>query len=156
MSGVSLSVDLSGPFFERDPGKTLRGNIEQMMAGTAREGERTARESFRAGEGARAPISYGQGRVADHVIGRVVSRIGRKWRASAVISVNTLHGFSQRDARAIMAAGAGRHAPTSSAGRGGHGIAKGAEQQDHVMRNLARSLRSSRAILTANLTKGIE
>jgi hypothetical protein len=156
VSGVSLSVELTGPFFQRDPGLTLRGNIERMMQGIAEEGERSARDAFRSTEGARAPISYGQGRVADHVIGRVVSRTGKKWRASAVVSVNTLHGFSPRDAVAIMAAGAGRHVERIGPGRGGHGIASGAEQQTHIMRSLAKTLRSSRAVLIADLSKGIE
>lgn len=137
MTGTAVTVELSGPFFQRDPGKTLRGNIERMMEGLAGEGERAARDGFRASDGGRLPISQLRDHSSAHVIGRTVSLAGRQWRATAVVSINN-SGFSPVQGVSLMAAAAS------------------VEGRIHVMRNLARTLRSSRAVLLADLTKGLE
>lgn len=133
-------IELSGPFFERDPGLTLRGNIEKMMASLASEGEAAARRGFSEGEAGRAVISALGDRVADHVVGRVMarpSRGGRAWRASAVVQVYN-EGLDAAASRSLMAA------------------ASVLEHRLHVIRGLSRTLRSARAVLTADLTAGLE
>lgn len=137
MTATSVSIDLSGPFFQRDPGKTLRRNITKMVQGLAEEGERSARAAFQSGEGGRRPISRLGGRVSEHIIGRTRSLSGRQWRASAVISVNN-SGLSAREGVALMAA------------------ASVVEGRTHIFRGLARIVRQSRAVLYADLTKGLE
>lgn len=135
--GTSVTVDLSGPFFERDPGKTLRGNIEKMMEALAAEGERSARSALQSSEGSRAPIRLIGDHVSAHVVGRVRSRAGKKWRASAVVQVYN-EGLDQRRGRSLMAA------------------ASVVEKRTRVFRNLRRSIAQARAVLAANLTEGIE
>lgn len=137
MTGTPVTVELSGPFFQRDPGETLRGNIERMMQGLAEEGEKAGRDGFAATQAGRLPISQLGDRVSGHVVGRVVSLRGRRWRATAVVSINNF-GYTPIQGISLMAA------------------ASSVERRTHVMRNLARSIRSSRAVLNANLTKGIE
>jgi len=134
---VTAHVDLSGPLFQRDPGKTLRGNIRKMMAGVAAEGERIVRENLRAGQAGRAPISALGDRVADHAIGRVTSLTGKHWMATAVVSVNN-SGFSPKQGISLMAA------------------ASSVEGRSHAFRALYRDLQRSRAVARANLTEGLE
>lgn len=133
-------IELSGPFFQRDPGLTLRGNIERMVQAIADEGASSARQSLQAGEGSRATITALGDRVSDHVIGRTharPSRGGRQWRASAVVQVYN-EGLDAASSRSLMAA------------------ASSVERRVRTFRSLAGSLRRSRAVLTANLTAGIE
>lgn len=137
MTGTSATIDLSGPFFQKDPALTLRGNIQRMMAALAEEGEKSARDAFGQSESSRQPISLLGDRVSAHVKGRVVSLAGKQWRASAVVSINN-SGFAASQGVSLMAA------------------ASSVERRTHVMRNLSRSIRTARAILAANLTAGIE
>lgn len=132
-----VQVELSGPFFERDPGLTLRGNIRKMMAGVAEEGERAVRDALRQGEASRAPIRLLGDRLSNHAIGRVTSLTGRQWMASAVISINN-SGFSGAEGRSLMAA------------------ASTVEGRVHPFSSTYRALRSAKAVLRANLTEGIE
>lgn len=132
-----LTVDLSGPFFQRDPGLTLRGNIERMMEGLAEEGERLVRTDLGRGEGQRYPLGLGLGRVRQHAIGRVRSLQGKKWRASAVISVNN-SGLTQKQGIKLMAA------------------ASYLESRLHSFRRTSSAVRRARAVVTANLAAGLE
>jgi hypothetical protein len=132
-----LTVELTGPFFEHDPGKTLRGNIEQMMEGVAEEGQRLVRSVLAAGESTREPIArLSPDRVSQHAIGRVRSLSGKKWRATAVISVNN-SGLSRVQGISLMAA------------------ASSLEGRFHAFRRTASAIRRARAILNADLTKGL-
>jgi hypothetical protein len=133
---TSVTVELSGPFFQHDPGETLRENITRMMEALAQEGERAARDAFRATQADRQPISLLGDRISDHVEGRVVSVRGKRWRASAVVSVHN-DGFSALLGKSLMAA------------------ASEAERETHIFRSLARNIRNARATY-ADLAKGIE
>lgn len=139
MTAVAQKVEFSGPFFTRDPGATLRGNIVRMMQGIAEEGEAAVQKALGQGEGGRLPISHGvqPSRVSGHAIGRVRSLSGKPWAATAVISINN-SGFSAGEGISLMAAAAKVEAET------------------HAFRRTATALRSARAMLRANLTEGIE
>lgn len=134
---VKLEVDLSGPFFTRNPGLTLRGNIARMMEGIASEGERLVRQDLARGESARATIRRLGDRVSGHAIGRVTSLSGKHWLATAVLSVNN-RGYSRAQGISLMAA------------------ASSLESRQHSFRRVAQAIRRSRVILNANLTAGLE
>lgn len=144
MKGVSVQVELSGPFFKHDPAETILQNVGHMMEGLAEEGERSARAALASGDGSRAPISRIGGHISDHIVGRVISfdPAGKRWRAAAVVSVPNPRwnhsNYDAKESKALMAA------------------ASVIEGRTRVFRNLARSIRSSRAVLRANLTAGIE
>lgn len=121
-----VKVDLSGPFFQRDPSKTFAENIRHMLEGVAQEGERIASAAY--------PVYTGAGRSG--VKGRVASLSGRKWYSAAVISETHVYDWP----------GGG-----SKQYRGGK-----TEARHHMFGQAASALRSSRAVLAANLTAGIE
>jgi len=134
---VRLSVDLSGPFFQGDPGAKLGDNIRRMMAGLAEEGQRLVMGELRAGESSRQALGMGLGRVSDHVRGRVKSLTGKQWKASAVISVNN-SGLSAAQGIKLMAA------------------ASGLEARFKPFRRTTLAIGRSRKILSANLAQGLE
>lgn len=122
-----LTVDLSGPFFRGDPSRTYLANLQRMLKGIAEEGERTIQSAYPVGP-------TGDGRRG--VRGRVSSLTGRPWLATAVVSQTHVY-------------------PWPSSGQAQYRGGK-TEARHHMFRDTARSLRSSRAILSANLTAGIE
>lgn len=134
---AGASIDVSGPFFRRDPEKTLMENIHKMMQAFAEEGADAARTGLASGSGNRALIRELGDRVADHAIGRTQSLSGREWYVAAVVQVLN-KGFSPRQATSLMAAAAE------------------VESETHAIADVARQLRSSRAVIRANLTEGLE
>ena len=129
---TAVTLDLTGPFFERDPGKTVRGNIRKMMQGLADEGEKAVREQIES-----HTYPRGTGWTRDHAVGRVESLSGKSWFLTAVISANT-NQMSPEDAIRTKAAAAS------------------VERRYHPFRRGASALRRSKAVLNANLTKGLE
>jgi hypothetical protein len=122
-----LTVDLSGPFFQRDPKKTVRQNIRRMLEGLASEGEQMVQAQFG------GHIDTGEG--VSGVRGRVSSLNGRPWALTAVISQTHVYDW-----------------PGSSGQyRGGK-----LERKVGMFRKTASAMRSSRAVLGANLTKGLD
>ena len=77
-----VEIGLSGPFFERDPGKTVRGNIRQMLEGLAEEGEQAAKSLWPRG-------STGRGRAGTR--GRAESLAGKPWFLHAVVSATHIY-----------------------------------------------------------------
>lgn len=135
---VKTTVELTGPFFQRDPKKTFRHNVRRMLQGLADESQKSIRGAFDAGASSRLPIARIPGdRVADHVIGRVRALGGRPWALTAVVSVNN-RGWSPQQGISLMAA------------------ASRVEHVVHAFRDVASQIRSSRAVLGANLTEGLE
>lgn len=138
MTKLSVGIDFSGPFFtNRDPGETILQNMRKMFDALAKEGEAAARQNMSAGSASRSPIRETGDRVADHIIGRTTSVVGRQWVSAAVVSVNT-EGLEARQAISVMAAGSYL------------------EGRTHSIRTVASSIRKARAILSANLTAGLE
>jgi len=129
----TVSVTLSGPFFTKDPEKTILQNLHTMMEGIAHEGAEAAREGLRTGSGQRAMIRELGDRVADHVIGRTVSLTGKRWAGAAVIQVLN-QGYSERQGQSLMAA------------------ASYVEGRTAAIRRVTRQISAAKA----DLTKGLE
>ena len=127
-------VDFSGPFFTKDPVKTIRANIRDMMDALAAEGERDVQQQI-AGRAGSMPAYTGW--THDHVRGRTESLAGKQWAVSAVVSMNTT-GMAAKDAIRTQAAAAG------------------IEARFHPFRRTTTAIRRSRKIMAANLVKGIE
>lgn len=123
---AQFTIDLSGPFFQKDPTLTLRGNIRKMMAGVAQEGEAAVQATY--------PVFTGQGQRG--VEGRTNSLSGKAWMATAVISQTHVYPWKNGGAKQY---------------RGGK-----SEARHHMFRSAYRQLNRSRAVLRANLTEGIE
>lgn len=119
-------VDFEGPFFRKDPAKTIRANTRALLIDVAEEGERAVQALSKARTGA-----FRRG-----VRGRAESQRGRPWSYTAVISATHVYPWP--------GGGPKRY-------RGGK-----LEQRDHMFRTVARRLRSSARVLRANLTKGFE
>lgn len=138
MTTVTAKIDFSGPFFTKDPEKTILANVAKMMQGIADEGAANARERLVAGAGGRALVRELNDRVADHVVGRVSARSGKRWTAAAVVQVFN-EGMSVGQGRSLMAA------------------ASIVEGRTRAIANVTRQLRSAaRSVLRANLTEGLE
>jgi hypothetical protein len=127
-------VDFTGPFFTKDPAKTVRENIGEMMDRLAAEGERDVKQQI---EGRSGSMPYYTGWTRDTVRGRTESLSGKSWAVSAVISTDT-SGMNARDAIRTKAAAAG------------------IEARWHPFRRTTSAIRRSKAVLAANLTKGLE
>ena len=126
MVAPKVTVNLSGPFFQRDPGKTLYANIGRMLEGLAEEGERLVKSRY--------PVFTGAGQRG--VVGRTRSLTGKRWAVSAVVSQTHVYPWTNGGSKQY---------------RGGK-----TEARVHMFRDTARALRQSRAVLTANLTAGLE
>lgn len=137
---VTARIDFTGPFFTKDPEKTILENVEKMMHAFADEGATAARQGLMSGAGERAPVRALGGRVADHVVGRVQSRVGVRWQTAAVVQVfaGRGSGLSKEEGVSLMAAAA--HV----------------ERKTRAIRSVTRQLRAARSVLRANLTAGLE
>lgn len=127
-----FKVALSGPFFTRDPGKTVRGNILDMMDALAYLTEGELRGLI-----ASKPMPRSTGWTAAHVVGRTRNLAGKRWQVTAVISTSTV-GMDKHDAIRTKAAAAGM------------------EKRYHPYRQVKNYISRSRAVLGANLVKGLE
>lgn len=138
MTRIKTTIDLSGPFFSRDPRKTFRENVRVLMDAVAAEGERDVRSALQSGEGRRRPVSAGvlPARVSAHAIGRTSSISGKRWAVTAVVSVRN-RGMSKRQGTALMAAAASL------------------ERRFHPFRRTTSRLRKSRAVNQAELSRGL-
>ena len=144
MSDTSLRqafrAELSGPFFTRDPAKTIRENIKTVLDELAKRGERQVKALIAGKPGARY--------VVDNVRGYTTStKSGRRWELS--VAVNLIPSGDRAAAIRSAAILYGRR-------KGTHGTTIGIEERWHPFRNTKNDIARSRAFLTANLTKGIE
>jgi len=131
---LTTHMDLSGPFFTRDPAKTVRENIRDMLGRLAEEMEKDVQGQIEARAGS-TPAYTGWSR--SRVVGRTASLVGRNWWLHAVVSPNTT-GLDKANAIRTMAATAT------------------IERRWHPFRKTSFRVRHSRAVLGANLTKGID
>ena len=113
MARKVAGIDMSGPFFTADPAKTFRRNIRDFMDEVVALGEADVEARLRSGEGSRASISGGNGRVSAYVVGRTRSLRGKRWAVTGVVSVNP-QGKARRHAIAIMAAASEVEAQTGA------------------------------------------
>jgi hypothetical protein len=127
-----------GPFFaSSNPGETMLANMEKMFEALAAEGAKAAQSNMLVNSGARALVRMTNDRAAEHVIGRTRSLAGRQWVSAAVIGIS-VQGLDAVQSRSLMAA------------------ASSVEKRNGAFRKVASSIRSSRAVLGANLAAGLE
>lgn len=100
---MTLSLDLSGPFFENDPVQTLFDNLRAKMEEISEQGADEARDRLSEGSTSRALVTELGDRVSDHVVGRTTSRSGKQWTAAVVVQVYN-QGLTGRESRSLMAA----------------------------------------------------
>lgn len=131
------TIDLSGPFFQKDPAKTFRQNVRVMMDAVAAEGEADVKAQLVVGNADRLPISHIGDHVSEHVVGRTRSLRGKRWAVTAVVSVNN-SGWTPRQGVALMAA------------------ASRVEGQVHAFRKTKNRIGRSRKTNMSELLKGIE
>jgi hypothetical protein len=127
-------VQLTGPFFEPDADLRLRENIRGMLAAVAEEGDRNVT--------ARAPRVSGD--LAEGVVGRVASLKGKRWALTAVVSATHVYPWKNKGARGFTGRAQAEY-------RGGK-----AEKRYRMFAATAGQMRAARAIMAANLTKGLE
>ena len=136
---IASSIDLSGPFFTNDPGKTFRQNGRVMLAAIAAEGGSDVKAQLVSAQAGRSPLAqptFRGYRVSDHVVGRVKNLRGKPWAATAVVSVNN-SGYTKRQGMSLMAA------------------ASYLEGRNHVFRRTTSRLRKAKKLNAAELLKGI-
>jgi hypothetical protein len=134
MARDNLRVKFSGPFFEKDPVKTLAQNMKDLMDDLTAGAEEDVKAQMVVTQGIRRPVSSGvtPARVAAHVVGRTESLTFKEWRKTGVVSVQT-RGLGRRQAIALMAA------------------ASEVEAQTGAFRRTAGRIRRARADLTKGL-----
>lgn len=131
---VTTKIELSGDFFRRDPGKTLRQNVRDMNDGLAAWMEAEVQSDI-AAHASSMPGYTGWSR--DHIVGRTSSNSGKRWGTWAVVSANT-NGMDRKDAIRTKAAAAT------------------IERRWHPFRRVKSGVYRARPLITANLSKGLE
>lgn len=131
---VAVSVELSGPFFTKDPGKTLRQNVRDLMDAMAEWMESEVRDDITAHAG---DMHTYTGWTWAHTVGRTHSLAGKRWGTWAKVSANT-GGMGRSDAIRTKAAAAT------------------IERRWHPYRNVKSAAYRARPLITADLTKGLE
>ena len=132
--GVTTKITLDGNFFRRNPGKTFRQNVKDMLDELASWMESEVRGGI---EGHAGSMPNYTGWSADRVRGRTESIVGKRWGTWAVVSSNTA-GMSARDAIRTKAAAAG------------------IERRWHPYRQVKSAVYRARPIIAADLTKGLD
>ena len=140
---VQTKVILDGDFFTRDPGKTLRHNVMDMLETLAGWMEEEVRRQVQSHSGA-MPSSVGWS--AANIKGFV--DWNKRWSTYAAVQAYT-EGMDAPDAIRTKAAMAGRRL-------GNHGTTPGIEGRYHPFRSMKSGVYRSRPIIQANLAKGIE
>ena len=130
-------IEMTGPFFERDPRLTFRQNIRVFMDRVAEVTEHET--SRRLATGGREGASS-----APRVVGRTRSLSGKRWAVTARISISTV-GLSRPEAIRAQAIAAGRHNPSANTRNGVRnvGTTLGAEGRTHGFRDARRVVMSA-------------
>lgn len=128
-----LTVETVGPFFERDSRQTIRENIADALEQLAAEGEEQIRGA--------SPHFTGAFRAG--IKGRVTNLAGKRWKLTAVVSQTHVYPWGARGTR-------GGPSNAKAEYRGGK-----LERRVHMFRDASRQLRGLRAVLGADLTKGL-
>ena len=143
---ITIRIDLEGNFFKRDPGKTLRANVRDMLDKVAAWMESEVKTEIGAQAG-NMPFYTGYSR--EHVEGYTTSKkTGKRWGTWAAVASVTA-GMDAEQAIRTKARVAGRQ-------KGNHGTTPGIERRFHPYRNVKAGVYRSRPILSADLTKGLE
>jgi hypothetical protein len=134
MTDVRADVRLEGDFFRRDPGKTFRANVRDMLEGLADWMETEVRSQI---SGQAGSMPYYTGWSWGNTTGRVHSIGGKRWGTWARVSANT------------AGMGAGEAIRTKAA-------AASIERRWHPYRKVKSAVYRARPLITANLTEGLE
>lgn len=132
---VTAKVTLEGPFFVKNPGKTFYQNLGDMLAKLAEEMQ-TEVEAQIAAHASEMPFYTGWSH--DHAVGYTTSaKTGKHWATWAAVGSVTA-GMGRDDARRTKAAAAS------------------IERRFHPYRNVKAGVYRARALITADLTRGLE
>lgn len=134
---VSLTskIELSGSFFTHDPVKSYRANIRDMLEALSVELEGQVKGEIEAHQG-EMPRWSGWSR--DHTKGYVIGAVsGRRWQYWAAAAAYTA-GMDTKDARRTKAAAAT------------------IEKRWHPYRRVKAGVYRARALISADLAKGLE
>jgi hypothetical protein len=129
-------ITTTGPFFTRDPAKTLSENIHTMMKAIASEGATDVRGQMRMGENSRAPVKALGTHVSSHVVGEL-----RRYPVGPNYSLRVIvrnRGLSRAQGISLMAA------------------ASYVEGATRAFAKTRRRIMAARAINTAELTRGLQ
>ncbi len=131
-SGKSFTtIDMTGPFFTRDPRKTFRANIRVLMKAIAEEGEADVKAQI-------GPHNR-TGKTQAGVVGRVTALTGKTWAVTAVVSQTRVFPWKVH-----------RNSRAQAIYRGGR-----LEAKVHMFRRTTGRLRRARAINRVELTRGM-
>ena len=132
---VTTKVELRGDFFTKDPAKTVRGNIRDMLEALSDEMEHETRGQI-ADHASQMP--YWTGHTLRQTKGYVTSpKTGKRWQLWAAVGVVTT-GMDKKDAIRTKAAAAT------------------IERRWHPFRRVKSGVYRSRAVISADLTEGID
>lgn len=135
MSNVTVKVELDGNFFKRDPGKTLRTNIRNMLDALAPVLDQEVESQIRSHAG---DMPFFTGFTAAHVVGYTTSaKTGKRWGTWMAVGLPTT-GMNRAEAIRTKAAAAT------------------IERRFHPFRSVKSAVYRARPLLTADLTKGLE
>lgn len=131
---IQQKVTYSGPFFTGSPSKTFYENLGDMLDQVAGEMEGMARSEISSHEG---QMPYSIGWTEAHTFGYTRSpKTGKVWATWAAVGVPTT-GMGKEQAIRTKAAAAS------------------IERRFHVFRNVKSAVYRMRALLRADLTKGM-
>lgn len=131
---VTAKVTLEGPFFRVDPGKTFYANLRDMLDGIAAEMEELTRSEIESHAG---EMPFWTGWSRDHTLGYTTSaETGKRWATFAAVGAVTA-GMDAKDARRTKAAAAT------------------IERRFHPYRHTKDAVYRTRALITADLAKGM-
>lgn len=129
---VTTKVELSGDFFTKDPERTIRENIGDMLEALSVEMESQVKREIASHN---MPRSVGWSYA--HTVGYVVSpKTGRHWRYWAAVGALTT-GMDKKDAKRTKAAAAS------------------IERRWHPYRRVKSGVYRARAVVSADLSKGL-
>ena len=127
-------VQLTGPLFSPQADLTLRQIIRRMLQAVADEGDAVA--------SARSPRLTGA--LVGGIEGRVHALGGRPWALTAVVSATHVYSWKNKGARGFVGRAQAEY-------RGGK-----AEARYRMFRATTTQLRRARAVLAADITRGLE
>lgn len=134
-AAVTAKVELDGNFFRRDPSKTIRHNIADMLEALSEEMQDVTRKEIASHQGEMPGWS---GWSLAHTEGYVTSgRTGKRWSMWAAVGAVTA-GMDKHDAIRTKAAAAT------------------IERRWHPYRNVKSAVYRSRSVIGADLARGLE
>ena len=132
------TIDLSGPFFTKDPSKTFRANARSMMRALVIEAQVDIDAQLIPGDSSRAEVSALGGHVSSRVAAGVPYTPGHSKTGAILANVYVPNwGYTPKQARSLMAAYS-RVAKTTGA-----------------FKRTAQRLRKAKALNVAELLKGL-